>query len=102
MIALYVIIPVTVLAVVIAVVPVLLGSIRHNRAMRAGDIETTDSAGEEAALWHRMLGHRSGPRLLRTPDLLNDDEVARVVGEPEEKIEVVDGESAWKPRRQPS
>lgn len=95
MLALYIIIPIMVLAVVIAVVPVLVGSVRHNRAMREGRIETVGSADEEAAFWHRLLGHRSGRAPVKTPDLLGDDEVTRVIANPEDRVRV-DGQSTWK------
>ncbi len=98
MLALYIIVPIMVLAVAIAVLPVLLGSLRHNRAMRHGKVETVASADEEADFWHRMLGRGSGRRPVRTPDLLADGEVTRVIAKPEDRI-AVDGDSSWSPRR---
>lgn len=98
MLALYIIVPIMVLAVAIAVLPVLLGSVRHNRAMRHGKVESVASANEEADFWHRMLGHRSGRRPVRTPELLADGEVTRVFAKPEDRIEV-DGDSTWTPSR---
>lgn len=98
MLALYIIVPIMVLAVAVAVVPVLLGSFRHNRAMREGRIETAESASEEAAFWHRMLGHRKARHPLKTPELLDDAEVTRVVAEPADRV-VIDGDSAWSPPR---
>jgi hypothetical protein len=98
MLAFYIIIPIMVLAVVVAVVPVLLGSFRHNRAMREGQFETAESANEEAAFWGRMLGRRHGSRPVKTPELLTDDEITRVSANPEDRIRV-EGESVWSPPR---
>lgn len=98
MLALYIIIPIMVLAVVIAVVPVLLGSFRHNHAMREGKLESAESAHEEAAFWARMLGRRHATHPVRTPELLTDNEVTRVTADPEDRIRV-EGESAWTPPR---
>jgi hypothetical protein len=94
MLALYIIIPIMVLAIAVAVVPVLVGSFRHNKAMQDGRLESVDSANEEADFWHRMLGHRSGRPLVKTPEMIADGEVTRVVAEPEDRV-VVDGDSAW-------
>jgi len=41
-----------------------------------------------------MLGHRHGKRLVKTPELLSDGEVTRVIARPEENVEM-DGDSAW-------
>ncbi len=98
MFVLYIIIPIMVLAVAVAVMPVLFGSVRHNRAMREGRIETTETANQEAAFWHRMLGHRKGRQPVKTPELLPDAEVTRVVANSEDRT-TIDGQSAWAPPR---
>lgn len=92
--ALVIAIPLMVVGVIIATVPVLVGSIRHNRAMQAGQIETAESARQEADFWHRMLGHRHGRRVVATPELLSDDEVVRV-GAPSEARRSADGDTLW-------
>lgn len=92
--ALVIAIPLMVLGVIIATVPVLLGSVRHHRAVQAGLIETAESARQEADFWHRMLGHRRGHRVMATPELLSDEEVVRI-GAPAEARHTVDGESLW-------
>ena len=91
---LVIVIPLMVLGVIIATVPVLFASIRHNRAMRAGQIETTESARQEADFWHRMLGRRRDHRVVATPELVSDEEVARI-GVPPEARHTVNGESVW-------
>ena len=90
---LVIVIPLMVLGVIIASVP-LFGSIRHNRAMRAGRIETTESARQEADFWHRMLGRRKDPRVVATPVLVSNEEVARI-GVPPGAHHTVNGESVW-------
>ena len=80
----YVTIPLMVLAVAVAVLPVLLGSVRHHRAMIQGKIETPESAAQEADFWHHMLGDRTVADFAPTPDLVDDKEVLRV-GVPEEQ-----------------
>jgi hypothetical protein len=94
MFVLYIIIPIMALAVAVAVVPVLVGSVRHNRAMRQGRVETTASATEEALFWHRMLGHRRGTQIVETPDMIPDAEVTRVIANPSDRV-TVDSRSAW-------
>ena len=89
-----IVIPLMVLGIIIATVPVLLGSVRHDRAMQAGEIETAKSARQEADFWHRMLGHRPGRRVVATPDLLSDEEVARV-GAPSEAHHTAGGKLLW-------
>ncbi len=91
---LVIVVPLMVLGVVIATVPVLVGSFRHNRAMRAGAIETPESARQEADFWHRMLGRRRDREVVATPGLLSDAEVARTGARTEDRREV-DGESVW-------
>jgi hypothetical protein len=80
----YITIPLMVLAVAVAVLPVLLGSVRHHRAMIQRQLETPESADQEADFWHHMLGHRTVEDYAPTPDLVNDQEVLRV-GVPEER-----------------
>lgn len=89
-----IIIPLMVLAVLVATIPVLRGSVRHNRAIRAGRIETTDTARQESDFWHRMLGRRRGSREVATPELLSDAEVERTVADSEDR-QTVDGVSVW-------
>lgn len=89
-----IIIPLMVLAVVIATLPVLVGSIRHHRAMQTGRIESSESAQQEADFWHRMLGHRRGRRTIATPELVPDGEVSRTGANPEDRSDV-DGASVW-------
>lgn len=98
MLALYIIIPIMVLAVAVAVLPVLVGSFRHHKAMQDGTIESAESATKEADFWHRMLGHTRGRSLVKTPEMIADGEVTRVVAEPEDRV-VVEGDSAWSPPR---
>jgi hypothetical protein len=95
MIALYIILPLMVLAIVIAVVPVLIGSVRHHRSLQSGRIETVESAAYEAEFWHHMLGHRRGASVATTPDLVSDAEVERVGRSPEDKVEH-GGRSSWR------
>jgi len=94
----WIIAPIMAVGIAIATIPVLVGSIRHNRAMRSGRIETPESAREEAEFWHRMLGRRRGRGPVTTPELLTDDEVTRAVARPEDR-RTVDGESVWTPPR---
>ncbi len=89
-----IIIPLMVLAVLVATVPGLRGSVRYHRAMRAGRIETSETARQEADFWHRMLGRRRGLRAVATPDLLDDTEVARTGAQPEHR-KTVEGVSVW-------
>jgi hypothetical protein len=91
---LLIVIPLMVLGVLIATLPVLVGSFRHNRAMRAGRIETAETARQEADFWHRVLGHRRDGRSVATPELLSDEEVERVGASREEHL-TADGESVW-------
>ncbi len=94
MTVLWIIVPLMILGVLIATIPVLWGSFRHNRAMRAGQIETNESAQEEADFWHGMLGRRRGRRVVSTPELLSDGEVERTGASPEDR-HTVEGESVW-------
>jgi len=87
-------IPLMVLAVLVAVIPVLRGSVRHNRAMRAGRLETPETARQEADFWHRMLGRRRGRTVVATPELLDDNEVERTGARTEDR-QTVDGVSVW-------
>ncbi len=100
MLVLYIVIPLMVLAVIIAVVPVLRGSIRHDRAMGAGALETGATAEREADFWHRMLGHRRNRQVGRvvvpTPDMVDESEVIRVGVPADDRLERPDGQTAWK------
>lgn len=51
----YILIPLMVIGVAIAVAPVLLGSIRQDRPLKGGATETVESAAREAAFWNRTL-----------------------------------------------
>ena len=75
----YLTIPLMVVAVAIAVVPVLVWSFRHKRSLDNGHYETTESVAQESEFWHRMLRHRHAEDYAPTPDLVDDSEVLRVV-----------------------
>ena len=94
----WIVVPLMAVGILIATVPVLLGSVRHSRAMRSGRIETPQSAREEADFWHRMLGHRRGQHAVATPELLTDGEVERTGARPEAR-QTVEGVSVWTPPR---
>jgi hypothetical protein len=96
MLALYITVPLMILAVVIAVIPVLRGSLRHHRAMEQGELETDRSASREADFWHRMLGHRAKPGIVPTPDLIDDSEVIRVGAPAGDRVEFESGQSGWR------
>jgi hypothetical protein len=59
----WIIIPLAVLAIGIAVLPVLVGSFRHDRSVREGAPATTEGAAREVNQWHSRLGRR----MRRTP-----------------------------------
>jgi hypothetical protein len=59
----WIIIPLAVLAIGIAVLPVLVGSFRHDRSVREGAPVTTKAAAREVNQWHSRLGRR----IRRTP-----------------------------------
>ena len=69
MTVLWIIIPLAVVAIAVAVVPVLVGSVVHDKSVKEGDRPTTELAAGEANHWHRRLGRpiRRSPRQL-TPD----------------------------------
>jgi uncharacterized membrane protein len=75
----YITIPLMIAAVAIAVVPVLVGSFRHDRALERGHFETAESVAQESDFWHHMLGHRKVEGYAPTPNLVEDAEVLRVV-----------------------
>ena len=56
---LWILIPLAVVAVAIAVVPVMIGSIRHDRSVKEGEPATTELAAREANRWHGRLGRRT-------------------------------------------
>ena len=58
MMILYLTIPLMLLVTAIAVLPVLLGSIRHQRSLVNEGLDTSSDMADEAGAWHRMLGHR--------------------------------------------
>ena len=97
MLVFYITVPLMVLAVLIAVIPVLRGSIRHDRAMRRGAIESAPTADHEVVFWHRILGHRKdAPTVLATPELVHDAEVVRVGVHPGQVVEAGSGQSIVK------
>jgi len=59
MTALWLMIPLALLALAIAVLPVLVGSARHERSVKEGDPATTHLAAREANRWHRRLDRRT-------------------------------------------
>ena len=75
MIAFYITIPLMVLAVAVAVLPLLLSSVRHHRAMLQRRLETPQSVAQEANFWHHMLGHCTAEDFVLTPDFVADSEV---------------------------
>jgi hypothetical protein len=75
----YLTIPLMIVAVAIAVVPVLVGSFRHDKALENGHFETAESVGQESHFWHHMLGHGKAEDYAPTSDLVEDTEVLRVV-----------------------
>jgi hypothetical protein len=78
-------VPLMIVGVAIAVLPVLVGSARHHRSIVAGELETPESRAVEADFWHHMLGHRKVEDFAPTPDLVPDAEVIRV-GVPVESL----------------
>jgi hypothetical protein len=59
----WIIIPLAVLAIGIAVLPVLVGSFRHDRSVKEGAPASTQAAAREVNQWHSRLGRR----IRRTP-----------------------------------
>lgn len=57
MTVLWILIPLAVVAIAIAVVPVLAGSVVHDRSVKKGESPTPEKAVGEANGWHRRLGH---------------------------------------------
>ncbi len=76
---LWLIIPIAVLALAIAVAPVLVGSVRHDRSVKEGEPTTTESAAREANRWHARLGRRTR----RTPRQLAPGSEATVGSDPQ-------------------
>lgn len=76
---LWLIIPIGVLAIAIAVAPVLVGSVRHDRSVKEGEPATTRTAAREANRWHARLGRRTR----RTPDQLAPGSEATVGSDPQ-------------------
>jgi hypothetical protein len=70
----WIIIPLAVLAIGIAVLPVLVGSFRHDRSVREGAPATTEGAVREVNQWHSRLGRR----MRRTPRQLEPGREATV------------------------
>jgi hypothetical protein len=87
-------VPLMIVGVAIAVLPVLVGSARHHRSIMAGELETPESRAVEADFWHHMLGHRKVEDFAPTPDLVPDAEVIRV-GVPAESLVSTDP-SVWR------
>jgi len=79
MTVLWLIIPLAVLAIAIAVVPVLVGSMRHDRSVKEGDPATTRLAAREANRWHARLGRRTR----RVPRQLEPGREATVASDPQ-------------------
>lgn len=75
---LWIIIPLAVLAIAVAVVPVLVGSVRHDHSVRDGEPATTDLAAREANRWHARLGRRTR----RAPEELAPGTEATVGSDP--------------------
>ena len=95
MIVLFIVIPLMLLGIIIATVPVLwLHTSPPGHARRADRIH--QSARYEADFWHRMLGHGDprDRRVAATPELVSDEEVVRA-GVPPEARHTVDGKSVW-------
>ena len=88
MLAFIITIPLMALGVAVAVLPVLVGSVRHDRAMRSGALPTSGTASQEADFWHHMLGHRRVEDFAPTPDLIEDEEVIRVGVPTERRVSV--------------
>ena len=59
MIVLWILIPLAVLAIGIAVLPVLIGSKRHDQSVREGEPASTQMAAREVNSWHARLGRRT-------------------------------------------
>jgi hypothetical protein len=84
----YLSIALMVLAVAVAVLPVLLGSIRHHRSLQNRQLETAESSAREVDFWHHMLGRRKVEEFAPTPAMVEDAEVVRVLSvEPRVSIE---------------
>jgi len=77
---LYFAVPLMIVAVAIAVVPVLVGSFRHSNEPEIH----FRSVAQEADFWHHMLGHRTVEELAPTPDLVRNRDILRVV--PDDRI----------------
>jgi len=60
----WILIPVAVVAIAIAVLPVLIGSVHQDRSVKQGDAPTTRRAAREANRQHSRLGRRTR----RVPD----------------------------------
>jgi hypothetical protein len=59
MLILWLLIPLAVVAIAIAVVPVMVGSVRHDRSVKEGEPASTALAAREANRWHVRLGRRT-------------------------------------------
>ena len=70
----WIIIPLAVLAIGIAVLPVLVGSFRHDRSVKEGAPPTTQAAAREVNQWHSRLGRR----MRRSPRQLEPERDAAV------------------------
>jgi hypothetical protein len=66
MTTLWIIVPLAVLAIGIAVLPVLIGSYRHDRSVKEGTPVSTREAAREVNQWHSRLGRH----IRRTPQQL--------------------------------
>ena len=72
----YLSVPLMVAAIAIAVVPVLVGSLRHNRTPE----RPFGSVQQESDFWHHTLGHRAVEDFSLTPELIETGELLRVMG----------------------
>jgi len=72
----YFTVPLMIAAIAIAIVPVLVGSLRHNRAPE----RPLGSVEQESDFWHHMLGHRAVEDFAPTPERIETRELLRVMG----------------------
>jgi len=79
MIVFYLTIPLMLLAVAVAVLPVLVGSFRNHRPTTEGNVDTPKTRAQEANFWHQMLGHCKAEEFGPISDMVDDNEVLRVV-----------------------
>ena len=80
----YITAPLMVAAIAIAVVPVLVGSLRLNRTLERpfGSVE------QESDFWHHMLGHRAVEDFAPSRELIETGELLRVMGREKSRTEL--------------